>query len=132
MFEGGVCSEDGVVWLDNGGTHSWSGVDRELELGLLAVIGGESLKEKSTESGTGTTTEGVEDEETCIATSSQSRYPFLCCFDTSNAPWRPEQASASLRSRSRTVSMSSLPTLYEHTGQQLLQSQVYMEQRTYV
>lgn len=66
VFEGGMCSEDGVVWLDNGRAHSWSGVDCEFELGLLAVIGGESLKEKSTESGTGTTTEGVEDEEACI------------------------------------------------------------------
>lgn len=63
MLEGGVCGEDGVVWLDYGRTHSWSGVDGEFELGFLAVVGGESLQEESTETGTGTTTEGVENEE---------------------------------------------------------------------
>lgn len=57
--------EDRVVWLNNGRTHAWSRVDCEFELGLLAVVGGESLEEQSTETGTRTTTEGVEDEEAC-------------------------------------------------------------------
>ena len=39
------------------------GVDGEAELGLLAVVDGESLEEEGTETGAGTTTNGVEDEE---------------------------------------------------------------------
>ena len=38
-------------------------VDGELELGLFAVVGRETFKEESTETGTSSTTEGVEDEE---------------------------------------------------------------------
>ena len=39
------------------------GVDGEFELGLLAIINREALKEERSESRTGSTTEGVEDEE---------------------------------------------------------------------
>ena len=41
----------------------WGWVNSETELGLLTVINGESLEEEGTETGTGTTTDGVEDEE---------------------------------------------------------------------
>ena len=63
VLEGGVGGEDGVVGLDNGGGDLRGGVDAELELALLAVVDGETLHEEGTETGTGTTTEGVEDEE---------------------------------------------------------------------
>ena len=56
--------EDGVVWLDNGGGDLWGWVDGETELGLLSVIDGKSLEEERSESGSGTSTDGVEDEET--------------------------------------------------------------------
>ena len=56
--------EHGVVWLDDGGGDLWGWVDRETELGLLTVINGESLEEEGTESGSGTATNSVEDEET--------------------------------------------------------------------
>ena len=59
-----VGGEDGVVWLNNGGGHLWRWVDGETELGLLTVINGESLEEEGTKTGSGTTTNGVEDEET--------------------------------------------------------------------
>jgi hypothetical protein len=59
----GVGGEDGVVGLDNGGGDLRSRVDAELKLALLAVVNGEALHEEGTETGTGTTTEGVEDEE---------------------------------------------------------------------
>merc|ERR1711937_32225 len=45
------------------GGDLWGWVDGEAELGLLAVVDGESLEEEGTETGTGTTTDGVEDEE---------------------------------------------------------------------
>ena len=63
VLKSGVGGEDGVVGLDNGGGDLRSRVDTELELALLAVVDGETLHEEGTETGTGTTTEGVEDEE---------------------------------------------------------------------
>lgn len=63
MLEGGVGGQNGVVRLDDGGGGLGGGIDAELELALLAVVDGEALHEKSTETRTGTTTEGVEDEE---------------------------------------------------------------------
>ena len=59
-----VSGQDGVVWLNNGGGDLWGWVDGEAELGLLTVVDGESLEEEGTETGTGTTTDGVEDKET--------------------------------------------------------------------
>jgi len=58
-----VSGEDGVVWLNNGGGDLWGWVDGETELGFLTVIDGKSLEEKGSESGTGSSTDGVEDEE---------------------------------------------------------------------
>jgi len=64
VLEKGVSGEDGVVWLNNGGGDLWGWVDGETELGFLTIIDGKSLEEEGTESGTGTTTDGLEDEET--------------------------------------------------------------------
>jgi hypothetical protein len=64
VLQGGMASEDGVVWLNNSGGDLRSWVDSKLELGLLAVVDGEALHEKRSETGTCTTTEGVEDQET--------------------------------------------------------------------
>jgi len=63
VLEEGVSGEDGVVWLNNGGGDLWGWVDSESELGLLSVINGESLEEEGSESRSGTSTDGVEDEE---------------------------------------------------------------------
>ena len=63
VLQSGVGGEDGVVGLDNGGGVLRGRVDTELQLGLLAIVDGETLHEESTETGTGTTTEGVEDQE---------------------------------------------------------------------
>ena len=64
VLKEGMSGEDGVVWLDNGGGDLWGWVDGESELGFLTVIDGKSLEEKGSESGTGSSTDGVEDEET--------------------------------------------------------------------
>merc|ERR1719181_1409772 len=64
VLEEGVSGEDGVVWLNNGGGDLWGWIDGESELGFFTVIDGKSLEEKGSETGTGTTTDGVEDEET--------------------------------------------------------------------
>lgn len=55
--------EDGVVRLDNRVRGLRGGVDGELKLGLLAVVGGETLEQERTETRAGSTTERVEDEE---------------------------------------------------------------------
>jgi hypothetical protein len=58
-----VGGEHGVVWLNDGSGDLGGRIDGETELGLLAVVDGESLEEEGTETGAGTTTNGVEDEE---------------------------------------------------------------------
>ena len=64
VLKGGVGGEDRVVWLDNGGSGLWGWVDTELELGLLAVVDREALHEEGSETRSGSTTEGVENQET--------------------------------------------------------------------
>ena len=64
VLEEGVSGEDGVVWLNNGGGDLWGWIDGESELGFFTVIDGKSLEEKGSETGTGSSTDGVEDEET--------------------------------------------------------------------
>jgi len=59
-----MCGKDGVVRLYNCGGHLWCWVDREFQFGFLSVINGETLHKEGGESGSGTTTEGVEDKET--------------------------------------------------------------------
>ena len=63
VLDGAVGGEDSVVGLDDGGGNAGSRVDSEFQLALLAVVGGETLKEEGTETRTCTTTEGVEDKE---------------------------------------------------------------------
>jgi hypothetical protein len=63
VLKGGVAGQDGVVWLNNSGGDLRSGVDSKFKLGLLAVVDGKTLHEEGGETRTGTTTEGVEDEE---------------------------------------------------------------------
>lgn len=64
VLQGGVGGQDGVVGLNDGGSVLGGRVDTELQLRLLAVVDGETLHEESTETGSGTTTERVEDQET--------------------------------------------------------------------
>ena len=64
VFQGGVGGKDGVVWFDNSGGDLWGWVDGELQLGFFTVINGKTFHQKGSETGTGTTTEWVEDEET--------------------------------------------------------------------
>jgi len=64
VLEEGVGGENGVVWLNNGGGDLWGWVDGESELGFLTIINRESLEEEGSETGTGSSTDGVEDKET--------------------------------------------------------------------
>ena len=58
-----VGSKDCVVWLHDGDGDVDGGVHDELELGLALVVNGQALEEEGTETGTSTTTEGVEHQE---------------------------------------------------------------------
>ena len=64
VLEEGVSGQHGVVWLNNGSGNLWGWVDGETELGLLTVIDGKSLEEERSETGSGTTTDGIEHKET--------------------------------------------------------------------
>jgi len=64
MLEKRMSGEDGVVWLNNGGGDLWGWVDGETKLGFLTVIDGKSFEKEGSETGTGSSTDGVEDEET--------------------------------------------------------------------
>ena len=55
--------QNGVVGLDNRVVQGRRGIHAEFKLGLLAIVGGEALKDEGTKSGTSSATEGVEDEE---------------------------------------------------------------------
>ena len=63
MFQGSMSSQDRVVRLNDGSRNLRSGVDRELQLRLLAVVNGETFHQERSESGSGATSEGVEDQE---------------------------------------------------------------------
>lgn len=64
VFDSAVGAENSVIWLDNSGRNSWSWVNCEFELGFLAIVGGEALKQEGSETRTGSTTERVKDQET--------------------------------------------------------------------
>jgi hypothetical protein len=56
-------SQEGKVWLNNRVGHGRGGVFAELNLGLLVIVGRQTLKDESTESRTSATTERMEDEK---------------------------------------------------------------------
>ena len=58
-----MSAQNSIVRLDDSGGDSWGRVDGELELGLLAVIGGKALKQEGAETGSSSATERVEDQE---------------------------------------------------------------------
>jgi len=64
VLEERVGGKDGVVWLNNGGRDLRGRIDGETKLGFLTIIDGESLEEEGAETGSSTTTDGVENEET--------------------------------------------------------------------
>merc|ERR1719420_1775701 len=75
MLQGGVGRQDGVVGLNHRGGNLRSRVDGELQLGLLAVVHGESLHQEGGEAGASTATEGVEDEESLESGALVSQLP---------------------------------------------------------
>ncbi len=63
VLEERVSRQNGVVWLNDGSRDLRGRIDGEAELGFLSIINGESFEEERSETGAGTSTDGVEDEE---------------------------------------------------------------------
>jgi hypothetical protein len=63
VLQSSVGGQDRVVGFDDRGGHLGGGVNRELELALLSVIGAQPLQQQTSETGSGASTERVEDEE---------------------------------------------------------------------
>jgi len=63
VFQKGVSGQDRVVWLNNSGGDLWGWVDGETQFGFFPVINGKSFQKEGTETGTATTTNGLEDQE---------------------------------------------------------------------
>ena len=63
VLEQRVGGQNRVVRLDNGGGNLGRRVHGESELGLLAVVDGQALEQKGSETGTSSSTDGVEDNE---------------------------------------------------------------------
>jgi len=63
VLQQGVDTQHGVVGLDNGGRDLGAAPDGEGDLGLLTVIDGQSFHHEGTQTGSGTTTDGVVDQE---------------------------------------------------------------------
>merc|ERR1719295_2364301 len=63
VFKGGVGAQGGVVGLYHGGGDLGSGVDGELQLGLLAIVHGQTLHQQGGEARSGSSSKRVEDEE---------------------------------------------------------------------
>jgi len=64
VLKGGVGGENGVVGLNNSSGHLRSRVDREFQLGLLAIVHRQALHQEGSEARASASSEGVEDEET--------------------------------------------------------------------
>jgi len=67
VFQQSVGRKDVVVRFDNSGGDLRGWGDGEGQLGLLAVVNGQTFQEESTKTRTGTTTSGVVDKETLKA-----------------------------------------------------------------
>jgi len=63
VLQQGVGGQHGVVGLNHSGGDLRGRLHGESELGLLSVVDGESLQEQRSESGSGSSSNGVEDQE---------------------------------------------------------------------
>ena len=63
VLNGAVGRQDSIVGLNDRGRDTRGWIDGKLKLGLLAIVGRETLEEERTKSRSSTTTERVEDEE---------------------------------------------------------------------
>jgi hypothetical protein len=75
VLQEGVSRQDGVVGLNDGGGNLGRRVDGESELRLLSVIDGETLEQERSKSGSGSSSNGVEDDESLESSALVSKFP---------------------------------------------------------
>jgi len=75
VFQQGVSGQDGVVRFHNGSGYLGRGVHSEAQLGFLAVVHGKSFQEEGSESGSSSSTDGVEDHEALETSTVVSQLP---------------------------------------------------------
>jgi len=75
VLQGGMGGQDRVVGLNNSSGDLGRGVDGELQLGLLSVVNTEPLAEQRGQTGSGTSTEGMEDQESLESSTLVSQFP---------------------------------------------------------
>jgi len=63
VFQKGVSGKNGVVGFNNSGGDLGGRVDGESDLGFFTVVNGESFKKKRSQSGSGSSSDGVENHE---------------------------------------------------------------------
>jgi hypothetical protein len=64
MLQSGMGCQDGVIRFHDRAGQPRGRVHAKLQFRLLAIVGGEAFLQEGTEPGTGSASEGVEDEET--------------------------------------------------------------------
>ena len=67
VFQGGMGGQDSIVGFHNSSGHLGSRVDRELQLGLLAIVNREAFHQERGESRSSATSKGVEEKESLKA-----------------------------------------------------------------
>merc|ERR1712223_1944957 len=75
MLQSCMSSQDSIVRLNNSGGHLRSWVDRELKLGLLAVVDGKTLHQKGGESGSSASSKGMEKKKSLKTSTLVSQLP---------------------------------------------------------
>ena len=75
MLQSGVSSQDRVVRFDHSGGHLRSGVDRELKLGLLSVINGQTFHQQRGESGASSSSKRMEEKKSLKSRTLVSQFP---------------------------------------------------------
>jgi hypothetical protein len=113
VLDSAMGRENGVVGFDDGGRGTRGWVDGELELRLLAILGGKALKHESTEARAGTTTERVENQEALkrvavVCANYQSVVLGSQAVIYGGKGWN-QDLPATRRTRSMTLSTISLP-----------------------
>ncbi|KAJ8027549.1 hypothetical protein HOLleu_32717 [Holothuria leucospilota] len=75
VLQGGMCGQDGVVWLNNSSGDLGCWVNSKLQLRFLAVVDRETLHQQGCKSRPSASTKAVENEETLKARALVSELP---------------------------------------------------------
>ena len=75
VLQGGVGGQNSIVRLNDSSGNLWGRVDGELKLALLAIVHRQPLHEQGSESGSGASSEGMEEKESLESSTSVRQLP---------------------------------------------------------